>query len=677
MPTRNSSKASLTKKLQNSALAVLIFLALVTLAANGILFAIKGRFSGRLIPQLIHRFSVGAAFYLPPNFLILKNTSFADPSAERDALVRIAWVTAQVDLSESIRSRMPVLSNISCYGVEAQEVSLLPFLKENLTGIIDYLRELPVRDLRMRVQRARFDSRRQRGRSRRYLAQGDLEVSGGVIRIKGFSDIVQYADGKDEALPLAPLSFDGSIVSVPGGFVLESGEISRENLYLKTWGRYEDDLVTLHGFVFMNSSFRQEDYSARPGSWFRRLKRAVAGQRPAIPKLALADADLFVLDVDGRFRMDLPRIAVEKASFSVNNIPVTVSGAMVIAEKTSLDYLLTVDLAKGPAQPHTGVLKKITCVWKGEALPEAVTGSAELRLAFSRDEAARTPEDAVIRLNGGVYRFTDLPVYTLSFRSAEVRCATAGGVYQAVLDKPVFAFKSIGDEALSIGYSSGFARGRINARTIVEWDDYPWRIESLVRVRGADAHSLQGVLVHFSKVHGDFFSQMKFQTSPSARLVGSMCINAGYVEDLAFFKWLSDQFKIPSLRRVEFGKVSMNFSAQRSESRMYDLYLDSTDVELSGFFTLNSRNLVSSTLSLSLSNPVLNESPRFQRIVRVMRDADVESLRFDFQLSGILGAMNFKWMESDFKKELQRRIPNFIERRIEQGVEELIAAPSG
>jgi hypothetical protein len=50
----------------------------------------------------------------------------------------------------------------------------------------------------------------------------------------------------------------------------------------------------------------------------------------------------------------------------------------------------------------------------------------------------------------------------------------------------------------------------------------------------------------------------------------------------------------------------------------------------------------------------------------------MDSLTFDFQLSGWLHGMNFKWLQSDFKRRIQNSIPNFIERSIEKNIETAI-----
>ncbi|MEK6567182.1 MAG: hypothetical protein AABZ27_00405 [Candidatus Omnitrophota bacterium] len=94
-------------------------------------------------------------------------------------------------------------------------------------------------------------------------------------------------------------------------------------------------------------------------------------------------------------------------------------------------------------------------------------------------------------------------------------------------------------------------------------------------------------------------------------------------------------------------------------------------MDLGGYFKLGINDFVSSKMSLALSRQLLGESPKFTRLLKLI-SPDLNQLTFNFQLSGILHRMNFKWLKSDLKKELQAHIPNFIERKIERGVAQAI-----
>ena len=53
-------------------------------------------------------------------------------------------------------------------------------------------------------------------------------------------------------------------------------------------------------------------------------------------------------------------------------------------------------------------------------------------------------------------------------------------------------------------------------------------------------------------------------------------------------------------------------------------------------------------------------------------------LNFDFRLSGNIGAVNFQWLPSEVKRQIQGQIPDFIERKIEQNIDDMMApSPKG
>lgn len=667
----SSSKASLTKKLHSLSLGVLVSLALLTILVNLVLWGIKGKFCGSLSPEFPHRFSVDAVFYLPPYFLIVKNAALSEASSET-AVVTSGWSVAQADIGQSIRSRSPVIEAVSCYGIFTRESTLLPFVRGNFRQLVAYLAGLPLRDLRIRMHGVRFDTDQRKGEQKRFLSSAKLEISGDTVRLKSITEIFLHDGRHKHFVPMAPVSCDLRLRSQSGDFMFESIELSRENFYVKTWGVMQEDFLLLNGFVFLNTSFREDIFSLQQGTLLKRAIRFISGQPPVIPRLELSDADFFVLDLDGRIRIASPQVLADKLSFSVNNIPVVVSGTAVLGPVTSVDCLLSADFGKAPVKKNTQRLKKLSCGWKGAFDAALFRGDGFLRLDFA-DERLRSIKDITVNFREATVRFDNPAVSIATFRSADMRCVSGSDTSYSVFDRPALACKRIGTQRYIVGGIAGLERGKVTARALLDVSEFPWHLESLIRLRGIDAYGLRNLLVHFSKIHGEVFSQMKFKTHPAFLLKGGMRIQDGYLEDFEFFKWLSEQFEIPSLRRIDFRNLSIDFAVKRQESRMFNLLLDSRDVNMRGFFTLAGPGMVTSTLSLSLSNPVLNESPRFQRLVRVMRDAHVDHMRFDFQLSGLLCAMNFKWMESDFKRELQRKIPNFIERRIEHGIEDLLS----
>ena len=106
---------------------------------------------------------------------------------------------------------------------------------------------------------------------------------------------------------------------------------------------------------------------------------------------------------------------------------------------------------------------------------------------------------------------------------------------------------------------------------------------------------------------------------------------------------------------------------------MYNMDLDATDVKIEGYFRLKENDLVSSKMFLSLRSNLLQKSPRFTPLLRLI-NAKQELIKFNFQLSGNLHGMNFQWLKSGFKDDLQKAIPNFAKRGFEEKIEKVIGS---
>ena len=99
----------------------------------------------------------------------------------------------------------------------------------------------------------------------------------------------------------------------------------------------------------------------------------------------------------------------------------------------------------------------------------------------------------------------------------------------------------------------------------------------------------------------------------------------------------------------------------------------SDDVKVSGSFAVDRDKMVSSKLSLIFSRGLLATSPKFKPIL--VRMEDTNEFGFDFQLSGRQQAMNFQWLDSELKQNIQSWMPNFIERRIERNIDKSLQKP--
>lgn len=370
--------------------------------------------------------------------------------------------------------------------------------------------------------------------------------------------------------------------------------------------------------------------------------------------------------------LDFPLLRVDTLKCSINNIPVSLTGTIRFDEGVSLDGVLSVFFAKALPAQQTEKFRKMSLSFNGRLRDKVVAGDGVLGLSFNAKDAASPLERLQLSFSGARYDFGRLKRQSISLDAAAVECETGSNLYQIELHDLYAALRLEGKKSYDAGLRADCSSGELTGKARIDMEDFPPRVDATLRLNGVEANELRGLLVHFSKVRGSLFSQMKFSTYPRASLRGDISINEGSLRDFEFFKWLSDRFHLPSLRRIDFRRASFNFAVDERGARMQDIRLDSPDALIAGFFHLGESDMVTSKISLSLSKPVLRESRKFRRLLSLLRKDDPAYLQFDFQLSGLLHGMNFKWLESHFKRELQRRIPNFIERRLEQGIEDLL-----
>ena len=207
--------------------------------------------------------------------------------------------------------------------------------------------------------------------------------------------------------------------------------------------------------------------------------------------------------------------------------------------------------------------------------------------------------------------------------------------------------------------------GYVNKATI------PFNCALAFKTKNVDANKLHFSSVESSNIYGISESYIRFRSYPRANLNGELIVRKGYLDNVEFFKWLSDFFQMTSLERVDFDKLSASFSVDSQGIDLDRVSLDSKEVNLNGNLKLDQDSLVSGRVSLSLSRKLFESSRRFRSLLKLLPE-DSSSLRFDFQLSGLLNSMNIKWLESDFKTNLQDRLPEAAEIGLEKSLEDIM-----
>ncbi|MFH1577748.1 MAG: hypothetical protein ABIC18_01580, partial [Candidatus Omnitrophota bacterium] len=196
-----------------------------------------------------------------------------------------------------------------------------------------------------------------------------------------------------------------------------------------------------------------------------------------------------------------------------------------------------------------------------------------------------------------------------------------------------------------------------------------------IDISDVSSQRLHSLLSYCAGVYGNFSSKIHYQSHPHSLLTGDLIVSHGLLDNMFFFSWAADFLSLPSLKQIAFDRLSAKFSANDQSANLKMINLESEDVNFKGYFTLYDNDLTSSKLSLSLSKALLKTSPKFALLLNYLAK-DVPAVNFDFQLSGLFEAMNFKWLKSDFKQRLQNLLPGWMERGIENKIAKIIESIS-
>ncbi len=649
---------------------------LLTVVANLFCAAAKNSLSRNIDSYFAQGVSFGKIFYLPPGFIIITDLCvFSERSGKMSPAMSVPAVRLRFSPLQLVLKKNFVILDIRFYQPRMNYYKFYNFLRENFVQIVEFIRLLPKQDVHLSIGQARLDLDQKGSNPNYFTSTLEVSIKGNEISGRGSlskdTDVLLLEKSRlqsrsQEGLALQ-YQFRGALES--SGVSFESLEVIRKNLYAKFWGKFLSHDVVLNGFAFIDtrldeSVLRESDASSR--------RNVLPVSEQFSQAVGMPQANLYLLDINCRANLVFPQLRIDHLNFSINNNPCVLTGSVTLGDPIRFDLMFSSSLAHMLEDARVENFKKILIGLKGDFQNDLFCFDANVNFDFVKKKKGSIPLEKFeagfkgVTVNCGAH-----PRFVVDFKEAGFLCQTDSNTYTIQLKDFRSNLSLLSDRYLSWGFGSRFAEGSLRGRASLDMSRVPPQVSATVRLRNCNANSLDGILVHFSKVHGKLFSQMYFRNSPGMYLRGGLAIRNGYLHNFEFFKWLADFFHLSSLQKVDFSRAVANFSIDKEGAKLAQINLDSRDLRVNGAFGLGMNDLVSSKLSLVFTKSLLRESPKFAPLLRLL-DKDMDSLTFDFQLSGWLHGMNFKWLQSDFKRRIQNSIPNFIERSIEKNIETAI-----
>ncbi len=650
---------------------LLLVIAFTTASFNIILAVSKDKLTLPLEKYFDKKITIARIIYLPPNFIILKNVSLREVMfPDQNASFFMPTVCMKLSLREILTKRHLLVSDIYVYGAKLNSYEFRNFLRYNFKQIMAFIHSLHKQDINIFIKRLKSDFTKENIGFKYAFVDFVLLIKGNSISSFGSISKVTPANPTLEF----PLKYNIEALFTGNGISIEKLELARENFSSQLKGNLKGGSFRFSGFIFMNTLFKESEHQGSAFNVTENLRFFKEG--PGILSVArLPQANLFILDIDCQGNFNFPLLQIERLKFSLNNNPVSLKGNIVLLDPVTIDLVISsslMNLKYGQSEDIKNVELKI----KGTLRDNIFSSNGILKLESVKKKAGGLP------LEGFELGFDKLNLYFSQYPHLRMSLGEGNLFLQTNQNEYQLSWKDLNSEIFLknekekfVKFSSLFYDGVLRGQGRFDTSKWPPTITAMARINNVSANKLDGLLIHFSKFRGKLASSMYFSSLPYPYLKGDMDIEKGYVYNLQFFKWLADFFDLSALKKIYFKRAASNFLVNEEGAGLQNMYLESKDVNLNGFFNLGHKDLVSSKISLSFTRELLRRSRKFTPLLNLL-GKDFKNLIFDFQLSGNLHKMNFQWLQSDFKRKIQASIPHFIERKIDRDVEKIIESLS-
>ena len=643
----------------------LLTVIIIAAAGNVSLMANRDMIAAEVNGYFDDNISIGSVYYVFPNKIIVTpvrvHKAALTPGASSLLLSGIAVRFSVWNLLATGKLSIP---SVTVYSSKVSYYALSQFFEDNYVRILELIRNSPGNDLKVRILETLLYFDRQ-GVPDYIAMEIVLNFSGEMMQGTGLFRADQYSfSGNAGAKPVRtakgwPLWYTIGGSLTPNGFSIDRLIFNSGNFYSKLWGSLQGGLLKINGFALMDSTKQNADEMDRSISRYIR-------NFPTDSKLI--HIDTYLLDMDGRIRLAYPDIEVEQFNVNYNNIPVTLQGNVSLVSPLTVDAgaTLRVASASGGWQNYLQDAQvSIHSVWKENAL--ASDGHMEVKFKNSGksrlapDQAKFTFSGLNVRLDANKGTVLDLSDGNIVYSANQKEHKISVREFNAVTRNELEGFKTI-------EMAGPFCRGTMNGRVWFDYTQIPAKVSGLVFLNDVETDALEELMAPFAKFNGRLSGKVNVINLPRLELSGDILIQNGKLTDFNFFNWVADSFGLPDLKAIDFERGAAQFAIDKSHVRLHDIRLRTADVQMGGYYEIDSQSLVTSELSLDLSRALLSKSPKFSQLMKTY-DKETEFLDFDFRLSGNVDAMNFQWLPSELKRRIQGQIPDFIERKIERDID--------
>jgi len=614
--------------------------------------------------------SIGHIGYVFPNYIVVEKVRvFKRYGQTQKVAVFVRKIVLPLNLLKSLVLKKPAAEKMYIDGADIFYFETIALARENGKKITRFIASLPQPDT-FKAESAcvlilppKIDSAVRMHIFNTFEMDHDKFFDFGTLKIERIFLLNQAHPVTHEVMPLA---YNCELSRVKDGFEIEKLEMKRHNIYSKLWGNYRNDTLQLNGFLYTGHFFPEA-----PGLRYRQNifdhELGFTRKDSSVKVIGSSPYDLNIFDIACTAKFKYPNIYIVPLSFSLGNIPLAINGQFTLGDPVEADLLLQSFPEK---QNDRSSDQRYFSLRAQGALRQGIYNGK-----FIFDYARRTKQETVP--GQAEFYFKNLGFnYThddnLKMSAEKINFSQVSKSYKHDLEfsnfSALFDFKS--EKIKTVNVNSRLYDGLISADGRLDLSGSRTAVDLNAVVRSVTAMKLDSLVKQFGNIEGRLNSRFHWRWDELSTLKGRIAVKGGKLHDYDFFVWLAGTFGLPELRHVNFDFLSLGFFIDDTALKLDNINLKSKRIAARGYYGVNS-GMVASKIALAIPRDELAKSEKFKPLVKLV-GRDMPLFDFDFQLSGSSDAMNFKWLDSEFKDKLKKAIPGFVERGIERQVETIL-----
>ncbi len=619
--------------------------------ANHALMQSKQVFVQTLEQTFQKSITLGGILYQFPDKFILLNLSIDEKSKEKGRF----FISHRIDLNFSVPQFL-IHHNlvIKKIVVKKADVDPYPFLSFVGFDVMEYLKHMKRHDIDISIEQAFYQWS---PHLPRWVFQTTVRVRGDSLKGKGFIRKVYEKGSKKEP----PFTFDIKGSLADEGFTLTQLFINQGYTHSKFWGHLVDNSLWINGYCL------RKNIKVNPIS--SKFQEMLVSIQPYVPFIkvhsnkTLERGNVVLSDMGMLAHIDKEGMQIKRLFLNSEDIETTIVGDIDMRHQ---NYALNIRADFGKNNIYAGKVRYIISDVKGSYSESSLNNDAGINIFFKPNEDSDQLSQLDLDVKNLKMNFLLYPYCFFGFQEGTVKYKNEPFDLAIPLKKTAGYMNFTKKDSPQGRLQTHLYDGSLSVRMGMDLVNAP-HMKTRLKLKNISLAELTENIFNLSVIKGFLDSEMIIQSNPMLNATGRINVENAEVTEGHFVQKGSDHFKITSDGTLSIEKASTGLAYDGKNVKLTDIQLDVDDLKLRGSLVLKEDVTLNSRFSLYLTKRFIQNSKYLRS--GLSRAGSEDPVQFDFKVSGYASSPNFEWADTDAKRQIQTRLPDFIERIVDDRIQ--------